>query len=121
VVLLWFFGGFIKNHKPLGNGMWFLPSLVCTVYTELIFMHICDIRRRESKTYTRDHDSTSTLVPTTVPVYRTASARYYSTRYSTTGVGEVKLLTILLYGDLCNWSLNTAPYVSTLLILQHTK
>ena len=37
------------------------------------------------------------------------------------GVGEVKLLTILLYGDLCSWSLNTAPYVSTLLILQHTK
>ena len=41
--------------------------------------------------------------------------------YLRAGVGEVKLLTILLYGDLCSWSLNTAPYVSTLLILQHTK
>ena len=27
VVLLWFFGCFIKNHKPLGNGKCFLPSL----------------------------------------------------------------------------------------------
>ena len=42
VVFRWFFGGFTKNHKPLGNGKWFLPSLPKTLGRQIFLIERVD-------------------------------------------------------------------------------
>ena len=81
---------------------------------------LCSLRILSAK---RHYADVTSVLLTVDPGYKVIwrGVRGDRNRVLKAGVGEVKLLTILLYGDLCSWSLNTAPYVSTLLILQHTK